>query len=50
MHGLTDRLPLLCAEHGLSADEFTQLLDEGQKRTDLSGGPDETPDSDDDTE
>jgi tetratricopeptide (TPR) repeat protein len=47
MHGLIDRLPLLCAEHGLSTDEFTQLVDEGQKWMELSSGPDELPDSDD---
>jgi tetratricopeptide (TPR) repeat protein len=47
MHGLIDRLPLLCAEHGLSADELQQLLDEGRKWVDLQGGPDDLPDSDD---
>jgi tetratricopeptide (TPR) repeat protein len=49
-YGIIDRLPLLCAEHGLSPDEFAQLLDEGQKWIDLSGGPDELPDSDDDSD
>jgi tetratricopeptide (TPR) repeat protein len=47
MHGLIDRLPLLCSEHGLSADELRQLVDEGQKWIDLHGGSIDDPDSDD---
>lgn len=41
-----DRLPEMCVEHGLSADEVRQLVDEAQQWTDLYGyegppGPEE---------